>query len=150
MPQAGLTGVAMIAQGDVARGGGAVCVQIWDATLSAPMVPVDQDDVGMAKSGHVSTRRDRRPKKTHTKSRPREVSPSEALSDSSSDAETRRSRRSSRREGRSSKRGSKPRKSPSRIKSVRTMCSERSGRSTRSGPLEVALSTTRSTQEALS
>ncbi|GMF21522.1 unnamed protein product [Phytophthora fragariaefolia] len=112
MPHAGLTGVVMMAQGGVARGGGDVGIQISDATLLAPLVPVGQDDVVMSGSGHVSIRSDHHPKKTPTKSRRQKASPSESASDSSSDAETRRSRRISRREGRSSKRGPKSRRSP--------------------------------------
>ncbi|KAE9273708.1 hypothetical protein PR003_g29823, partial [Phytophthora rubi] len=151
MRYAGLTGVVMIAQGGVARGGGDVGVQISDTTLTPPLVLVDQDDVAMSESGHVSIRSDRRSKKSHAKPRRRKTSSSESSSDSSSDVETRRRRRSSRREGRSSKHGSKSKRSPSRsVKSEWTRRSGQSGRSTRSGPSEVALSTMRSTQEALS
>ncbi|KAE8964549.1 hypothetical protein PR002_g28943 [Phytophthora rubi] len=151
MRYAGLTGVVTMAQGGVARGGGDVGVQISDTTLTPPLVLVDQDDVAMSESGHVSIRSDRRSKKSHAKPRRRKTSSSESYSDSSSDAETRRRRRSSRREGRSSKHGSKSKRSPSRsVKSEWTRRSGQSGRSTRSGPSEVALSTMRSTQEALS
>ncbi|KAE9070636.1 hypothetical protein PF010_g26185 [Phytophthora fragariae] len=151
MRYAGLTGVVMMAQGGVARGGGDVGVQISDTTLTPPLVLVDQDDVMMSESGHVSIRSDRRSKKSHAKPRRQKTSSSESPSDSSSDVETRRRRRSFRREGRSSKHGSKSKRSPSRsVKSEWTRRSGQSGRSTRSGPLEVALSTMRSTQEALS
>ncbi|KAE9284446.1 hypothetical protein PR003_g26853 [Phytophthora rubi] len=151
MRYAGLTGVVMMAQGGVARGGGDVGVQISDTTLTPPLVLVDQDDVAMSESGHVSIRSDRRSKKSHAKPRRRKTSSSESSSDSSSDVETRRRRRSSRREGRSSKHGSKSKRSPSRsVKTEWTRRSGQSGRSTRSGPSEVALSTMRSTQEALS
>ncbi|KAE8963551.1 hypothetical protein PR001_g29340 [Phytophthora rubi] len=47
MRYAGLTGVVMMAQGGVARGGGDVGVQISDTTLTAPLVLVDQDDVAI-------------------------------------------------------------------------------------------------------
>ncbi|KAE8970134.1 hypothetical protein PR001_g27296 [Phytophthora rubi] len=151
MRYAGLTGVVMMAQGGVTRGGGEVGVQISDTTLTPPLILVDQDDVAMSESGHVSIRSDRRSKKSHAKPRRRKTSSSESSSDSSSDVETRRRRRSSRREGRSSKHGSKAKRSPSRsVTSEWTRRSGQSGRSKRSGPSEVALSTMRSTQEALS
>ncbi|GMF45803.1 unnamed protein product [Phytophthora fragariaefolia] len=63
MTQVGLTGVVMMAQGGVARWGGDAGIQISDAMLSAPLVPVDQGDVMTPESGHVSNRCDRRPKK---------------------------------------------------------------------------------------
>ncbi|KAE8876757.1 hypothetical protein PF003_g39140 [Phytophthora fragariae] len=67
MQYAGLSGVVMMAQGGVARGGGDVGVQIPDTTLTPPLVLVDQDDVAMSESGHVSIRSDRRSKKSHVK-----------------------------------------------------------------------------------
>ncbi|GMF35200.1 unnamed protein product [Phytophthora fragariaefolia] len=85
MRYAGLTGVVMMAQGGVARGGGDVGVQISDTTLTAPLVLVDQDEVAMSESGHVSIRSDRRSKKSHAKPRRRKTSSSESSSDSSSD-----------------------------------------------------------------
>ncbi|KAE9165322.1 hypothetical protein PF005_g29660 [Phytophthora fragariae] len=71
---AGLSGVVMMAQGGVARGGGDVGVQISDTTLTPPLVLVDQDDVAMSESGHVSIRSDRRSKKSHVKPRRRKTS----------------------------------------------------------------------------